>query len=247
MMKNNHPIRQPASYHIRVVVASLVGWSGLIVGAVGANNFLDVFGTVAIVLSTYIVYLCVSCNCSEAKEYLQNMKAFMEYKEMYDKMVKGEGFFRFWIECYHHESRGSGKRRRSVKVVTHTAEHKFLPAKSEDDSGNLTGINDITSYVFVDYEKRYYFTEAQSADIVNKAYQNFIFKNKRDKQQSYSMTFEIVDFEGKVGFCAEGSKSLGMTGFVVSTLLLMTLPYSCIVERWTSRYSINIVKRLTYK
>ena len=87
MMKNNHPIRQPASYHITVLVASLIGWGGLIVGAVGANNFLNIFATVAIVIASYIVYLCVSYHCSDAKDYLQNMKAFMEYKEMYDKMV----------------------------------------------------------------------------------------------------------------------------------------------------------------
>ena len=69
--------------------------------------------------------------------------------------------------------------------MTHKAEKKYMPVKSEDDSGNLTGINDITSYVFVDYEKRYYFTDEKSSTIVDKAYSNFIKSNRRDKNQIY--------------------------------------------------------------
>ena len=42
--------------------------------------------------------------------------------------------------------------------------------KSEDDSGDLTGIDDLTSFVFVNYQKRFYFADEKSAKAHDKAY-----------------------------------------------------------------------------
>jgi hypothetical protein len=50
------------------------------------------------------------------------MKKFEQYQETYDQMVKGKGYFSFWIECYHYETyRDSKGRSHTRKVVTHTA------------------------------------------------------------------------------------------------------------------------------
>jgi hypothetical protein len=46
---------------------------------------------------------------------------FDDYKQTYDKMVKGKGYFTFWIECYHYKTVQTKNRSRQQKVVTHTA------------------------------------------------------------------------------------------------------------------------------
>ena len=106
-------------------------------------------------------------------------------------MVDGKGYFNFWIQCYHYVKSGSGKHRRRKKVVSHTVTEKFEAKICQDDSGNITSITDITKYVFINYQKRFYFADEQSKDIYDNAYESFIRTNKRDKHQSYSSTFEV--------------------------------------------------------
>lgn len=111
-------------------------------------------------------------------------------------MVAGNGFFSFWIECYHYETRRDSKgRTHRHKVVTHTATERYNPQKSEDDSGNITGIKDITKYVFINYLKKFYFADEASAKNYENSYQSFISKNKRDAHQNYSSTFGIDGFQ----------------------------------------------------
>ncbi len=55
-----------------------------------------------ILLSPYGLYLIVSIFCSDIRGYITNLKKFDEYKQTYDKMTKGRGYFVFWIECYHY-------------------------------------------------------------------------------------------------------------------------------------------------
>lgn len=165
---------------------------------------------------------------------------------MYDVMVNGKGFFSFWIECYHYETRRDSKgRTHRHKVVTHTANQRYNPKVSEDDSGNITGIKDIKKYVFINYLKKFYFADESSAQVYDAAYKSFISSNTRDAHQNYSSTFGIDGFQDEVGFCALGESDHGSCLFYVLTLLGLALPYACILERSVSRYQINIVKRLT--
>ena len=154
----------------------------MIVGIVGANNFLDTGIAIVIVIISYIAYLCMGYNCSQARKYLKNMKEFAEYKEIYENMVREEGYLRFHIRCYHYE------RKRRTPVITHRATYKYIPKKSEDDSGDLTGIRDLTSYVFVNYQKGFYFANEASAKAYDRAYKHFVAKNKSDHYQSHSST-----------------------------------------------------------
>ena len=64
------------------------------------------------------------------------MKKFDQYQETYDQMVKGKGYFTFWIECYHYETyRDSKGRSHTRKVVTHTARQNYQVSESIDESG----------------------------------------------------------------------------------------------------------------
>ena len=74
----------------------------------------------------------------------------------------------------------------------------------EDDSGNIAGIKDITKYVFINYIKKFYFADQNSAQNYDRAYSSFINNNKRDVHQDYSSTFNIDGFQDEVGFCAMG-------------------------------------------
>lgn len=65
-------------------------------------------------------------------------------------------------------------------MVTHTATERYNPILSQDTSGNITGIQDITKYVFINYLKKFYFADANSERNFNNAYSNFISRNRRD-------------------------------------------------------------------
>ena len=97
MMKNNDPVKQDSSMHVPVIVASILFWAGIIVGAVGLDNFLEAVITGVIIGITYLIYLIVSCCCSDMRGYVTNLQAFDDYKKIYDTMVNGKGFFSFYI------------------------------------------------------------------------------------------------------------------------------------------------------
>ncbi len=100
-------------------------------------------------------------------------------------------------------------------------------------------------YVFVNYLKRFYFTDNASQQTFDRAYNNFISRNRRDQYQNYTQTFEVQGFEPEVGFCQLGDSAHNSAIFFVFTFIGMALPYACVLERSVSRYSINILKRLT--
>lgn len=93
--------------------------------------------------------------------------------------------------------------------------------------------------------KRFYFADEKSAKKYENDYQNFIQNNTRDVHQDYSSTFGIDGFQDNVGFCALGDGGHNSCMFYILTFIGLALPYVCILERSVSRYSIDIVKRLT--
>ena len=103
---------------------------------------------------------------------------------------------------------------------------------------------DAKQFVFVHYLKKYYFTDEASQNRFIFAFNMFVNRNKRDSHQSYSHTFDIDGFEEFTAYSSMGdSKSCVM--FYIFTLLGLALPYSCIFERYISRYDVGILKRLT--
>lgn len=161
-------------------------------------------------------------------------------------MVKGRGYFHFWIECYHYKTVSTKNGSRREKVVTHTASQDFYPSTCIDESGDVTGIKEIRSYVFIKYLKKFYFSDQPSQDRFNAAYNSFVDRNRRDQHQNHTHTFEIEGYEEEVGFCMMGESPHNSFLFYLFTFVGLALPYSCILERSVSRYSINILKRLTY-
>lgn len=135
--QKNVPIKQEASYHISVIVVSFILIGGIIVGAVGFMNFLDIGGTIGIILGTYFLYVMFAICCSDIRSYVSNMKKFGEYAGTYQKMRNGRGFFRFWIECYHYVTVRTKKGTSRRKVVTHTATEIFTATACVDESGEL--------------------------------------------------------------------------------------------------------------
>lgn len=116
---------------------------------------------------------------------------------------------------------------------------------SEDTSGSIVGIEDITKYVFINYLKKFYFVNQNSEAAFNRAYSAFVQRNRRDQYQNHTNTFDIDGFQDEVGFCALGEGGHNCFLFYFTSFLGLAFPYSCILERSVSRYSINIVKRLT--
>ena len=120
--------------------------------------------------------------------------------------------------------------------MTHTASQRYNPRICEDDSGNITGIKDITKYVFINYLKKFFFADEVSAQNYDRAYRSFISSNTRDEEQNYSSTFNIDGFEEEVGFCAMGEGSHNSCIYYLTALFGVAIIYSCILERSVSRY-----------
>lgn len=231
--------------HVSILVSTLILIGG-IVGGIILLGMPDNFGAgIGVLVGGYLVYAGVSICLSDIRGYITNMKKFDDYKTTYDKMVTGRGYFHFWIECYHYRTVRTKNGTRRQKVVTHTASEDYFPRESIDQSGNITGISDLRKYVFVNYLKRFYFTDPASSQNFDNAYNSFISRNRRDQYQNYSQTFQIQGFQDQVGFCMMGDSAHNSVIYFVLVLIGLALPYSCILERSVSRYAINILKRLT--
>ena len=95
MSKTNKPIKQESSKHLPVVIANLMMWAIIVVGLIGLNNFRDEIATCTIIGISYILYIAITCICSDIRGFITNMQAFDDYKNMYDIMVNGKGYFNF--------------------------------------------------------------------------------------------------------------------------------------------------------
>jgi hypothetical protein len=83
--QKNVPVRQDSSFHVAVIVVSFIMLAGIIVAAVGFMNFLDIGGTIGIILGTYFLYVIFAICCSDIRSYVSNMKKFGEYAGTYQK------------------------------------------------------------------------------------------------------------------------------------------------------------------
>lgn len=77
---------------------------GIAIGIALLDTGISFDAGIALVVVTYLIYLIGSIFCSEIRGYITNLKKFDEYKQTYDKMVIGRGYFHFWIECYHYKT-----------------------------------------------------------------------------------------------------------------------------------------------
>jgi hypothetical protein len=106
--------------NVAIIVATLF----LIVG-VGAGIGIVIIKPIyvhyggAAIGAGYIIYIVSAMICSTIRGYITNLKKFDDYKQTYDKMVKGRGYFKFFIECYHYRTSGRGNGRK--KIITHSA------------------------------------------------------------------------------------------------------------------------------
>ena len=234
--QTNQPVKQNASLHIVLGVMTGILIAGFVIGGVGFNKFLSMGGSVGIILGSYVLYLILGLCCSDIREYISNTKRNAEYEATYSKMVKGRGFFKFWIECYHYVTVRTKNGTSRRKVVTHTANEIFHVAACFDESGQIGNIIDEKSYIFIHYLRRYYFTDDQSQNRFVAAFNSFVHRNSRDTHQNYSHTFDIEGFEEFAGFTAMGETNRTKCTFYVFNLLGMGLPYACIFERFVARY-----------
>jgi len=157
------------------------------------------------------------------------MKKFDDYQQTYNRMVQGQGFFKFWIECYHYVTVRTKNGTSRRKVVTHTANEVFTVTACFDESGEISSIKDVRSYVFIHYLKRYYFTDDASQQRFIAAFNNFVHRNTRDQYQNYTHTFDINGYEEFVAFTALGENSRSLATFYILTILGLALPYACII------------------
>lgn len=120
--KTNVPIKGEPSSHLAIIVATLVliAGFGAGIGIMVVQPEIITYGGVAIGVG-YVSYLVSALTCSTIRNYITNLKKFEQYKQTYDKMVNGRGYFRFYIECYHYKTTGKKSKKRN-KVVTHRAD-----------------------------------------------------------------------------------------------------------------------------
>jgi hypothetical protein len=95
--QQNIPVKQNSSLHLPVVIFNVIFMACLIVGLIGLGAFLDIGAMIGMIVGSYLVYLIIGCCCSDIKDYVQNTKKFDDFQATYNQMVRGKGFFRFWI------------------------------------------------------------------------------------------------------------------------------------------------------
>lgn len=243
--QTNQPIKKNSSMHIVILISTIIYVACLIVGVVGLDTFLPLGATIGMIVGPYCLYLLLSICCSELREYLSNMKKFDGYQETYNQMVKGKGFFKFWIVCYHYETIQTKDGVSQRKVVTHTAEEIFTVTDCADESGEISSIKDVRSFVFIHYLKRYYFTDDVSQNKFIAAFNSFVWRNTRDFYQDFDHEFDINGFEEYAAFTALGDNDRSLASFYICTFLGLALPYACIIEKSIARYDVGLLKRLT--
>ena len=59
------------------------------------NNFLDIGGTIAIIIVFYALYVIIAICCSDIRTYVSNMRSFGDFAGTYQKMRNKQGFFKF--------------------------------------------------------------------------------------------------------------------------------------------------------
>lgn len=133
----NIPRPLDSSIHKWVLIANLYlicsVAAGAVCYAVYAFPTSPIVGPVIIICQGYVIYAIIAIFCSESRGYIMNVKPWTEYQSTYEKMVQGQPGFRFYITCYHYETRRDSKgRTRRVKVTTHTASQDYHPLEWND-------------------------------------------------------------------------------------------------------------------
>ena len=98
--------------------------------------------------------------------------------------------------------------------------------------------------MFIHYLRRYYFIDDASQNRFISIFNKFVYDNTRDHEQRYHYTFEVEGFEEFTAYSSMGGKK-NCALFYIFTLLGLSLPYSCVLEKYISRYDVGILKRLT--
>jgi|LakMenEpi03Aug12_release.lakeMendotaPanAssembly.Ray.scaffolds.fasta_scaffold374706_1 hypothetical protein len=80
--------------HVNVIIVTLIFFAGVGIGVGGMGTlFQETTGPILLIVIPYLIYLIVSICCSSTRGFITNLKKFDDYKETYDKMVKGRGYF----------------------------------------------------------------------------------------------------------------------------------------------------------
>ena len=95
--QTNVPVKQDSSTHTATIIASILMIAGIVVGGIGFRKFLLDYATALVIVIPYLIYVLLVIFASDIRGYITNLKKFDEYKETYDGMVAGKGFFIFWI------------------------------------------------------------------------------------------------------------------------------------------------------
>lgn len=95
--KTNVPTKLDSEMHIAVLVGTAIMVGGVAAGVIllGDPTLFNV--AIALLVAPYCLYLITSICCSQIRGYITNLKKFDDYKQTYDKMVIGRGYFHFWI------------------------------------------------------------------------------------------------------------------------------------------------------
>ena len=111
-----------------------------------SNEELYFWGIPVMVVSGMFMVILICCavcsaNMSRAVKFAENVIEPKEIRDIIGKLKKERPIETWSISCYHYESRGSGKKRRRVKVTTHTATKQFRYKEWQDKSPAETALD----------------------------------------------------------------------------------------------------------
>lgn len=63
--KSNTPVKLKPSFHVPIIIGTLLMLIGLGIAVVGWKTFMPTNGSIYLIVGSYVVYLCASCFCGE--------------------------------------------------------------------------------------------------------------------------------------------------------------------------------------
>jgi hypothetical protein len=256
-MGGNNPFNDPGhtnylreesrSAHCQVIVATCFLIGGIVLAIIlKASGSIGLGAMIAIIVASYLLYLCIGCCCNSTRDYLSNIDKGENFHRYCEMLRTSQGAFEFGVTCYHYEMRmhhtSHGYETRQEKVITHTANEVLTPTFCKDESGPMDRVQAQTNMIFVEYLAKFKFLDPQSQMRFDQFQQNFRARNTRDTHQDFTMVFKINGMVDKRTYYVGELEHDYYCCFNGCGFIGCLLPYSCWMENKVSRFNAEIIK-----
>lgn len=211
----------------------------------------DIYQILIVFLVPYFCYTLEWLSCG-THMWLKRRERLRE-ETLYgyvERLKKNEAeAIHFSAKCFHYERGGAGGEDSSSaerKVVTHEVTEEFSFNSTVDDTSPIPFLDCSVTKLYL--KKEYTFLNEDTKDRHDAQFAAFKAANESDKEQEYSANMEIPDFQEHSLCFITGEVAmpwwLEQWVFILSSVLLLTLPYRLKVDMSVGSVKHSIVKKV---